>query len=49
MNRLVLMSMALSFTLPAMFFLVERRVRARGPAPVTPLVAVGAGGGAPRS
>ncbi|HEX8441505.1 MFS transporter, partial [Archangium sp.] len=49
MTQVVLVSFALSLTLPVMFFLVERRLRERGLAAGVPLVAVGAGGGTPRS
>ncbi|QRO02466.1 MFS transporter [Archangium violaceum] len=54
LNRVVEGSILLSLTLPVMFFLVERRVRARDQASGTPLatgapVAVGTGGTPPRS
>jgi predicted MFS family arabinose efflux permease len=53
MNRVVGVSLLLSLTLPAMFFVVERRVRARDRASGSPLAvgaAVAAGtGSAPRS
>jgi len=51
MGSVVAVSMALSLTLPVMFFLVERRLRTRDQAPVTPVAAVelGTGGGSSRS
>jgi predicted MFS family arabinose efflux permease len=51
MTQVVALSMALSLAVPVMFFLVERRLRERDQAPVSPLapVALGTGGGAPRS
>ncbi|WP_309889507.1 MFS transporter [Archangium sp.] len=50
MGNVVALSMALSLTLPVMFFLVERRLRARDQAAGTPVaaVALGTGGGASR-
>jgi len=48
MGNVVALSMAFSLTLPVMFFLVERRLRAREQAAGTPVaaVALGTGGGA---
>ncbi|MCY1081360.1 MFS transporter [Archangium lansingense] len=50
LNRVVLVSMAVTLTLPVMFFLVERQVLARSRGAATPLVApvpVASDGGAP--
>ncbi|HZI04126.1 MAG TPA: MFS transporter, partial [Archangium sp.] len=49
MGNVVALSMALSLTLPVMFFLVERRLRAREQAAGTPVAAVALGGGSSRS
>ena len=51
MNRVVLVSMALTLVAPTMFFLVERRVLARDRVAAPPLAAVpvATDGGAPRS
>ena len=49
MGSVVAVSMAVSLTLPVMFFLVERRLRARDQALGTPVAAVALGGGSSRS
>ena len=49
MNRVVLVSMALTLMAPALFFLVERRVLARDRVAATLLAAVPVASGAPRS